>query len=1107
MIIRVLLIASLVGFSSGSAMGRPIEQGRYLPKIEQLDASGRNDRVRSDLPAVFGAATAGTTFFGGTYWAADSMRWEAFKDQLWTFDSGVGSSIVPAGGPQGLSAPTSGWVNPYKKPGWHATMEGWIGVDRTFSEIPYFRRIGSDDPRFGAVKCVGSARMLEGTYSFWCGVFPAEANDLCYAAGQGYGNAWNVCIEHSFAYGGGNATLGFKYNNDAEDGFDFTRVYCDTSEVKDFIELISFTGTVGGTANITLTPGTNLPRIPKPVTIRFCVTTDGSWSDQDGLNPTACGAFAVDNIVITGGITHTATFETGDDGWTLSTPYLGWGGEWSDLRHVNDLPATLTTCGCALEDSVLLFADDHNNHNAYQDNFAVSPWIDLKQYGMVGASGKIIKTNLYTYLPLYNYLFVQFQAQWYPETCLLTGKLTTSPWKSNDFVYFFDGIPQCTSTAPGTAGTQINFSGVISPGAEQVRISVGVISYCRFFGNCTQFSTTSPWFDDVGLGVYGLPGAPNIFTDANGRAQDNFPSNPGSVSRTAPGRIDCNDVQGDDHPAPWTTLGDTLVVHCVASNVEVYVHFKVRPGPGTGLGGFNAWYGSHAASPIDPTFKRARCDTAEVGTNGPSSGFWMTSYHEADPNFATHGASDRTIDAFDPSPKGGSWHLSHDIFPDNLFTPGSRIDYFFSANVVGSNESSLDPQTAPANTYEVEILPSSFSPQNTFNCVLYVDHFDRGGQALIEGGLLQILGSGSANVENTKWDRYDVNAPWSGQASLGRYQGADYGASGYQLLATYRVILWDTGDLEGFNLREEDGFVLNAWLTQSGVNELYLSGNSIVHDVIANASTAPSADYLIEGLAGVTLKTACASGSFSAAGCPAAGSPPDLTPCVNLVRNPGALVAGLDRPVGHVAQGNGCPERRSFDVFDVLRPDYGLNRADEVYASGVKSASYASVGTWAGIKIVTDGVSVTYRQDEGTPCDFANGGRNAVTERLAEVLRFFQVSEGVCLPYGTGVPNEDAPPALTLLSTVSPNPLMAGAIGRIRFSMAKDGAAKLEVLDLQGRLVKTVFDGPAKQGANEVTWDGRDASGAWVGSGVYFYRFRALDQDQTKKLVIVGGRN
>jgi len=93
------------------------------------------------------------------------------------------------------------------------------------------------------------------------------------------------------------------------------------------------------------------------------------------------------------------------------------------------------------------------------------------------------------------------------------------------------------------------------------------------------------------------------------------------------------------------------------------------------------------------------------------------------------------------------------------------------------------------------------------------------------------------------------------------------------------------------------------------------------------------------------------------------------------------------------------------------------------------------------------------------------------------------------------------------LLELSPNPLAVGQTGRIRFSMERDALAKLEIFDLQGRRVKPIFEGPAKSGTNEATWDGRDASGTYVANGVYFYRFRALDQDQTRKLVIVGGRN
>ena len=1117
MVTRILMATILLIAVPRAGLPRPLDQSRALSKFDQLDASGRSN----PQPArrVFQAAIAGTTFYGGTFWAADSMRWEALENQLWTFDSGVGSSIVPVGQRSLLSAPTSTWVNPYKPAGLHATMEGWVGWDETYSEITYFRRVGSTDPRSGTVTCVGTAGGLGGTYSYWCGVFPSEANALCYATGQGYGNAWNVCIEHAFNYSSGNVTLSFQYKNETEDGFDYTHVYSDTSglgHVNYGVELISYTGTVSGTATLSLTPGDGLPRVPKTIRILFCVASDGAWSDQDGLNPTSCGAFAVDNITLTGGISHTATFETGDDGWALSPAPPGLGGEWSNLYHLNNLPATLAPCTCALQESVLAFFDDHNNHSSYQDNMAASPWIDLKQYGKAGAPGKFIKTNLYTYLPLYNYLFVQFRAQWYPEKCLHTGKLITSPWTSNEFAYYFGGVPQCTSTATGTLGTQIDFSGVIPPGAEQVRIAVGCLSYCQFFANCTPFSTTSPWLDNVGLGVYGTPGVPWIFTDAIGRAQDSFPQN-GLLTLTGSGRIDCNNVQGDSEPGPWTTLGDTLVVHGAVGNAEVYVHFRVHPGPGTNVANFNAWYQSHAGSLFDPSFKRARCDTAEFGASGPISGYWMTAYHEADPNFAAHGANDRTIDAYDIALRG-AWRLSHDIFPDNLLTSGSRLEYFFSANNVGQTNSILVPPDGPAAPYEVEILPTSYAPDNTFNCILYVEHSGGVAKPYIEAALGSILGFGSANPESTRWDRYDVNAPASNQASLGRPMLSDYGAYYTQLLG-YRTILWECGEMEAFNLHPEDATVLTSWLRRSiypqdsgGYSRLYLSGNGLVYSVIHEGN--PSAVGLLQSLAGVTLPTDCAAGTYRNAGCPAA-APEDITPCVTLEPLPRAPVAGTapGRTVTHVAQGNGCPELRSFDVIDLLTPQYGSNAADELYSSPIKSARYVSAATELLItgrhyKIVTDGVSVLFRRDEGTPCSFSEGGTRAITERLREVLGYFGASgSDVCTLAPPGAVPSGTPSKLTLLLPFSPNPFFAGTSGRIGFSMAQAGKAEIKVLDLQGRLVKVLYNGVAKEGGGETFWDGRDASGHLMGSGVYFIRFRALDQVQSRKLVIVGGRN
>ena len=1099
---RALLVLSCA-LAPSPAFCRP--PGHSLARIESLNISGMD----SDLPRsqVFRVATAGTTFFGGTVWAADSMRWEAFENGVWTFDSGVGSSLIPVGGPGSLSAPTSSWVNPFKHPGLHATMEGWVGFDNTFTSTPYFRRLTASDPRWGSNVCVGAGAGLGGNASFWAGVFPEEANALCYGAGQGYGNAWRVCIEHGFNYQGDELLLQFNYRNETEPDFDYTTVYCDTSGEGDDVEVYSITGSRSELKILGLDRGYSLPVIPKPIKIKFCVASDGAWSDQDGLFPTSCGAFAVDDIRVAGvGINYFTDFESSDGGWTITPPEEGLGGEWSNLYHLSNLPSPMTPCTCALSESVLAFPNDNNQHGNFQDNLAASPWIDLRANGKEGMYGKVVRASIYADLPLLNYVFARVYAQWYPETCLRSGKLITSPWTSSGFVYDFGGTPVCS--APGNP-VDIDLSAVVPPAAEQMRVALGCVSYCRFFAACTQVSNTTPWFDNVSVGVYGETGVPFIATDELGRAQDSFPQN-GGLQSNAPGRIDANNIQGDVRPENGTTLGDTLVVMGGVGNAEVYVHFKVRPGPGVNVANFNAWYNKHAASPVDASFRRARMDSAEYGGSGPISGRWMTAYHEADPNFV---GNDRQTAPNDISPIGGQWRLANDIFPDNLFCAGTRIDYLYTANEVGNPQYWRDPATG---SYEVEIQPSSFNAINSYNCTLYVDHFNRGAQTAIEAALGSVVGFGSNNVENTKWDRYDVNAAASQQASLGRPLSSDYGVTLTQLI-TYANVLWDSGDLNAFNLTKEDADIINPCLTNLNFDNrnYYFSGNGIVYSAIHEGASEPSARRLFEDLAGVTLQTNCSSGSFASGNCPSAGSPVDMSVCVNLDPVAGAVVANNPvRSVSHLAQGNGCPEQRSFDVLTLLTPDFGVSRGDERYSSVVKSANFASVTTDAApsgtlhYRIVTDGLSVYYRRDQGTPCDFALGGTTAITERIREVSTYLSMAaENNCHdPAGAvGLPTpilESKPE----LGHFTPNPLTIGAQGEIHFSLPGPGKATLEIFDLQGRLVKTLFNGSGKAGDNEVTWDGTDDSGRYVANGIYFYRLHASGEDTAKKLVIVGKR-
>jgi hypothetical protein len=98
----------------------------------------------------------------------------------------------------------------------------------------------------------------------------------------------------------------------------------------------------------------------------------------------------------------------------------------------------------------------------------------------------------------------------------------------------------------------------------------------------------------------------------------------------------------------------------------------------------------------------------------------------------------------------------------------------------------------------------------------------------------------------------------------------------------------------------------------------------------------------------------------------------------------------------------------------------------------------------------------------------------------------------------------DAPPAVlgTQLLQNVPNPFNPTTV--IEFTLERAGEATVSVYDVDGKLVQTVWDGPARAGTlNRAVWDGRDAGGHSVGSGVYFYRLHAGDVVQTRKMMLL----
>jgi flagellar hook assembly protein FlgD len=62
---------------------------------------------------------------------------------------------------------------------------------------------------------------------------------------------------------------------------------------------------------------------------------------------------------------------------------------------------------------------------------------------------------------------------------------------------------------------------------------------------------------------------------------------------------------------------------------------------------------------------------------------------------------------------------------------------------------------------------------------------------------------------------------------------------------------------------------------------------------------------------------------------------------------------------------------------------------------------------------------------------------------------------------------------------------------------------RVAVYDALGRRVQVLVDERTPAGRHTVQWNGRDASGRALASGLYFIRLRAGDQQHIRRLTLV----
>jgi hypothetical protein len=92
-------------------------------------------------------------------------------------------------------------------------------------------------------------------------------------------------------------------------------------------------------------------------------------------------------------------------------------------------------------------------------------------------------------------------------------------------------------------------------------------------------------------------------------------------------------------------------------------------------------------------------------------------------------------------------------------------------------------------------------------------------------------------------------------------------------------------------------------------------------------------------------------------------------------------------------------------------------------------------------------------------------------------------------------------PGALALHGAAPNPFRTST--RIAFDLPAATAARLEVYDVTGRLVRTLASGELPAGRHRSAWSGRDDRGRPVAGGIYFVRLQAGDRELTRRVLRV----
>ncbi len=154
--------------------------------------------------------------------------------------------------------------------------------------------------------------------------------------------------------------------------------------------------------------------------------------------------------------------------------------------------------------------------------------------------------------------------------------------------------------------------------------------------------------------------------------------------------------------------------------------------------------------------------------------------------------------------------------------------------------------------------------------------------------------------------------------------------------------------------------------------------------------------------------------------------------------------------------------------------------------------------------VLTEGKTIAWRELGGTfeyvffemPLSFME--KTSAIQALRKAIDDL----GVATPV-TDNPGGNALPATFTLSQNYPNPF--NPVTTIEFYNPENRSidVTLDVFNILGQKVISLFEGKANPGVNVVNWEGTESSGQPAASGIYFYRLKAESFTETRKMVLL----